>query len=221
MREKTRKLTTTALLVALTFLLGLTPIGYIPNPFTFGVLSLTLMCLPVIIGTISLGLKAGLILGFVFGITSLFNALGITLAVPDLLGAYLLQISVLRTLIIIFIPRMIIPVITWLVYKAVKGESARRRQAATGIAAFAGSITNTVLFLSALYLAFISEISEVSLAFAGLESIFGFTVTPDTLFKLYAVIAGINGIPEAIVAVLLSIPIIYALSKIRRKANNT
>ena len=212
---KTRKLAIAALLAALTFLLGLTPIGFIPNP-VLPVLSLTLMCLPVIIGTITEGLGMGLFLSLIFGVTSLFKAIGLTMA-PDALGTYLLQISVVKTLIIIFIPRLIIPVTTWLVYKAIQGESRIRQQVATGVAAFTGSITNTVLFLGATYLLFLPQIGDIAMAFAGMESIIGFSVTPDTLFRVFAFLAGINGVPEAVVAVVLCIPIVYALKKLQKK----
>lgn len=216
MNKNTRRLTITALLAGLTFLLGLTPIGFVPNPI-MPVLSLTLMCLPIIIGTIMEGLKMGLLLSLVFGVTSLFKAIGLTMA-PDPLGTYLLQVSTIKTLIIIFIPRLFIPISTWLVYKAINGESKMRQRVATGVAAFVGSVTNTVLFLGALYLVFLPEIAELSAAFTGMEGIVGYSVTPNTLFNVYLFLAGINGLPEAIVAVVLCVPIVYALNKIKKKS---
>ena len=201
--EKTRKLAITALLVALTFLLGLTPIGYIPIP----PVSMTLLCLPVIIGTIVEGLGAGLWVSLAFGVTSLFQALGITL-VPSPLGTYLLELSVAKTLVVIFIPRLLIPVVTWLIYKAVTGESKRRKRVATGVAAFAGSITNTILFLGALYFLFIPEIDMLAAAFEA---------TPDTFAGVLVGIGAINGLPEAVVAVLLCVPIVWGLMKYKNK----
>lgn len=209
--EKTRKLAVTALLIALTFLLGLTPVGYIPNPI-LPVLSLTLMCLPVIIGTITEGLKTGLLLGFVFGVTSLLKALGITMA-PDALGTLILGISVVKTLAVIFIPRLIIPVVTWLVYKAITGKTGKRLRVAAGIAAFTGSITNTVLFLGSLYLLFLPQAGDIAAFLNGMSAVVGFNITADTLFGLYEFLGAINGLPEAAVAVLLCIPIIWALQK--------
>ena len=60
MKNNTRQLSLTALFVALVFLLGLTPLGLI----TLGFINVTILCLPVIVGTILLGLKTGLLLGF-------------------------------------------------------------------------------------------------------------------------------------------------------------
>jgi uncharacterized membrane protein len=212
---KTRKLAITALLVVLTFVLGLTPIGYIPNPI-LPVLSLTFMCLPVIIGTITEGLKTGLILGLVFGVTSFLKALGITLA-PDPLGTLILGISVIKTMAVIFIPRLIIPVTTWLIYKAIERESKRSRRVAAGVAAFVGSVTNTVLFLGALYLLFLPQVSDIAGFLSGMSSVVGFDVTADTLFGLYAVLAGLNGLPEAVIAVLLCVPVVWAVQKQKNK----
>ena len=201
--KKTRKLTITALLVALTFLLGLTPIGYIPIP----PVSMTLLCLPVIIGTIMEGLGAGIWISLAFGVTSLFQALGITL-VPSPLGTFLLEISVIKSLVVIFIPRLIIPVVTWLIHKTITGESKMRQRVATGVAAFAGSLTNTVLFLGALYLMFLPEINTMAAAFEA---------TPETYGRVLIGIGAINGLPEAAVAVLLCVPIIWALMRQRNK----
>lgn len=56
------RFTWTALLAALIILLGVTPIGLIP----LGFINVTILCLPVIIGTLLLGLRTGLVLGLVF-----------------------------------------------------------------------------------------------------------------------------------------------------------
>ncbi len=200
---KTRKLAITAMLMAITFLLGLTPVGYIPIP----PVSMTILCLPVIIGTVMEGLGTGLWISLAFGVTSLFQALGITL-VPSPLGTYLLQLNVIKTLMVIFIPRLLIPVTTWLVYKAVCGESKVRKKLATGIAAFTGSITNTVLFLGALYLMFLPEIEPLAAAFEA---------TPETFGGVLVGIGAINGLPEAALAVLLCVPIVWAVQRQKSK----
>lgn len=202
-KVKTRKLAVVSLLAAITFLLGLTPVGYIPIP----PVSMTLLCLPVIIGTITEGLVAGLILSLVFGVTSFFKAIGLTI-VADQLGMYVLQISVLKTLVMIFIPRLIIPITTWLMYKAIPKRSNSGQKVATGIAAFTGSITNTVFFLGALYLLFLPEIDKIAT---------GFETTPDLLLGVLVGLGAINGLPEAAVAVILCIPIVWALTKYKNK----
>lgn len=202
MHNNLRRFVTTALLVAICLLLGLTPVGYIP----IGPVSLTLMCLPVIIGTITQGFKTGLALALVFGFTSLFSALGITLA-PSLLGTTLIGISVVKAVIVIFIPRLIIPMTTWLVYNAIARRTPKRQKLAVGVGAFVGSLTNTVLFLSVLYLLFLPEIGDLSAAFG---------TTPELFGGVLAGIGAINGVPEAVVAVILCIPIVMALNKFNK-----
>ena len=119
MKNKTRTLTITALLAALTFLLGLTPIGYIPIP----PIAITLLCIPVIIGTITQGLRVGLILGFVFGLTSFLQIF----IRPTPFSQLIFSISPIKTIILVFIPRLIVPVTTYFVHKAINGESRTRQ----------------------------------------------------------------------------------------------
>ena len=61
---KTTYLVRIALLMAITIVLAATPLGYIPA----GVLSFTIMVLPVAIGGVLMGTPAGLILGLTFGV---------------------------------------------------------------------------------------------------------------------------------------------------------
>lgn len=203
MNRKTRKLAITSMLAAICFVLGLTPVGYIPIP----PVSMTLLCLPVIIGTITEGLAVGMLLSLIFGITSFLKAIGLTM-VPDALGTYLLNISVVRTLIVIFIPRLLIPVTTWFTYKLISKNGETRRKVSTGIASFVGSITNTIFFLGVMYLLFLPEIDKVAA---------GFQTKPDLLFGVLATLGAINGLPEAAVAVLLCVPIVWALTKSKNK----
>ena len=65
------QMTTLALLTALIVLLGLTPIGLIP----LGFINVTILCVPVIIGTLYMDWKKGLALGFAFGAVSFYSAL--------------------------------------------------------------------------------------------------------------------------------------------------
>ena len=78
MNNRSKKLKTLvlgAILAAVTLLLGMTPLGIIP----LGFINVTIMCIPVIVGTICCGLGVGLILGAVFGIASTCSAFGVSL----------------------------------------------------------------------------------------------------------------------------------------------
>jgi len=71
MNTKTRELTVLGLLISLMLVLGLVPnIGFI----TLGVVSVSIVHLPVVIGTVLLGWKRGLILAFAFGVISFARA---------------------------------------------------------------------------------------------------------------------------------------------------
>lgn len=199
MHNNLRRFVTTALLVAVCLLLGLTPIGYIPIP----PIEITLLCIPVIIGVMTQGLGVGLVLGFFFGLTSFLQIF----IKPTPLSQLLFALSPLKTVITIFVPRLIVPITTWLVHRAITGESKFRRSAAVGVGAFVGSITNTVLFLGALYLMFLPEIGEVT-------AVFG--TTPELFGGVLAGIGAINGLPEAAVAMVLCIPIVAALNKLNK-----
>jgi len=194
--EKTRKLVVTALLIAICLLLGLTPIGYIP----VGAIEITLLCIPVIIGTMVEGLGVGLILGFFFGLTSFLQIF----IKPTPFSQFLFSLSAWKTVVIVFVPRMFVPVTAWLVHRALTGETRARQRVAAGAAALTGSLTNTVLFLGAMYLIFLPEIDQMAQAFG---------TTPELLLGVLAGIGAMNGLPEAAVAVLLCVPIVWALQK--------
>ena len=142
MNKKTRTLTLTAILIAITLLFGFTPIGYIQTPF--GIV-ITLMCLPVIIGTLTLGWKAGLALAALFAVTSIAK-------IPsDVFGPTLLAADPVLLMVNIIVPRLLIPLVVALVYRVMH---TKRELLNIGVAGVAGSLTNMVLFLGFLYALF-------------------------------------------------------------------
>mgnify|MGYP001766184543 CR=1 FL=1 len=105
MRSKHFKLTGTAMLLALILIAGFVPmLGYIP----IGAVKMTWIVVPVVIGALAFGLRSGVILSLAFAVTSL-----IQVWYPgDWLGVQLMDISVWKTIAIIFIPRLLIPFVT-------------------------------------------------------------------------------------------------------------
>ena len=179
MKTKTRTLTLTAILIAVTLIFGFTPIGYIGTPF--GIV-ITLMCLPVIIGTLTLGWKAGIALAALFAVTSIAK-------IPsDVFGPTLLAANPVLLMVNIIVPRLLIPLVVTLVYRAVRSK---KELVNIGAAAVAGSLTNTVLYLGFLY-AFFSGIVASGIILS---------------------VALLNGIIVAVVAALLCPPIVRALKK--------
>ena len=106
MDKRVEHFTWTAILAALVALLGMTPLGLIP----LGFINVTILCVPVILGTLLLGLRTGLILGAVFGAIStarMFMA-------PSALVAPLLGANTALAVIMCILPRLLIPVVAHL-----------------------------------------------------------------------------------------------------------
>ena len=108
-REKTlsiRKMAIVGVLGAVSIVLGLTPLGFIP----VGPTRATIMHIPVIIGAIMEGPIVGAIIGLIFGLFSIFQA--ITNPTPVSIVFYNPLVSVL--------PRILIGITSYYVYVAVK-----------------------------------------------------------------------------------------------------
>ena len=235
---KLRRFTATALLIGIIVLMGMVPyLGYIP----VGPIKLTLICIPVIIGTLALGLGPGLILGFVFGITSF-----IQIWYPgDWMGLQLINISLAKALAVIFIPRLLVPVVTYYVWKLLNTDieiyveiglfalftvlgifvtwvflipavvmliifvflkKIPAVKVNYGIAALFGSLTNTAFFLGGIYLLYLNEP-----VFATVTEQLGTTV--EKLGTFLTAVALSNGLPEAVLALFLTIPILIPLNQ--------
>ena len=107
-----KKFVTTSVLAAIVIFLGLTPYGIIP----LGFMNVTILCIPVIIGTVILGLKSGLILGLCFGISSTLRAFGIPSPASTLVSNLLAQNPV-YVIIMSLLPRIIVPVTAFISFK--------------------------------------------------------------------------------------------------------
>lgn len=177
-------------MAAITLVLGLTPLGIIPIPPA----NMSILCLPVIIGTLTCGLGTGLILGGIFGITSVITAF----TKPSLLVTPLMGVSPVYVILMSVGARLLIPVVVYYVHKAMTRKGGRNKLG-VGVAALAGSLTNTICYLGLMLLFY---------AMAGLDSA-----------AVLSVIAGagaLNGSLEAVAAIVVSVPVIMAVNKLRR-----
>lgn len=192
-RESIRRMVLAGLFMALILMLGMTPLGLIP----LGFVNVTILCVPVIIGTIVMGLRFGLLLGACFGLASTLSAFGLSLTPPSALASALVAQNPLLAIVMCFAPRLMVPVTTHFVYR-LAARGADRSHTALPLAAVAGSLTNTVLYLGLMLFFY----WLVNLNFA----------------KVIAVIGGtglIAGGSEAVVAAILVSSITAALWKIR------
>ena len=119
-QSKSTKLTLMGMFAAIIFVLAFTPIGYIQLPF----IKATIIHIPVIIGAILLGPKCGGVLGFLFGVTSLINNT-MTPAISSFVFSPLIPMPATDhgsplALIVCFVPRILVGIFPWFVYKGLK-----------------------------------------------------------------------------------------------------
>jgi len=124
-----RRIVITAILSAISMLLGLTRLGYIPVPNLAG--NATIMHVPVIIGAVLEGPVVGTLVGLIFGLTSMLQGGGTIFADP--------LVSVL--------PRLFIGVAAYYSYVAVRGQS---EYVAVIVSSIVGTLTNTILVVGML-----------------------------------------------------------------------
>lgn len=227
MNQKIREITIVGILGAITILLGFTSLGYISLPTPAG--AATIMHLPVIITGIVLGAKYGALVGTIFGISvvylyaSLFPIWVLFPARP-LIGVFsaLVFYSIYKILkqenkVIRFITHLIVSIIIflllfWIFNRYIKTSylvgiisflitlplyyyisKGKPLIVSLTIASFIGSMTNTV----------------ITLGLAVIFKVFNFA---------QALSVGlIHGIPEAIVAIVVCVPISLFLLRFLKK----
>ena len=184
----TRQIAIIGMLSAVSIVLGSLGIGFIPLPMA----KATIMHIPVVIGAILEGPVVGIAVGLIFGIFSIIQ----NMANPSILSFAFLNplVSVL--------PRMLIGITTYYSYrvKFIKNDMVK-----TGISAAIGSLTNTVCVLGMIYLIYARQYAaakNIDVSDAA-KAIFG--------------VAVINGIPEMIVSIVITIPAVLAIRKLLKK----
>ena len=197
--QKTLQLVQLALLIALVIALQMVsalipPIG--------GMVSITLTLVPVVVGGILLGKKAGAILGFAFGAIVLANCI----SALDPGGSILWNANPFFTALICFVKGIAAGFVPALLYKAVKGDkvSAGREFGATVVAAIVAPIVNTGLFVVGMFLLF----KDTLYAWAG-----GADIVMYVLFGL----AGLNFLVEFIINLVLSPAIVRIVAAVSKK----
>lgn len=131
-------LTQMALLTAIIILMAYTPLGYLR---TVGV-EITFIVVPVAVGSVLLGVKAGAFLGLVFGLTSFAQCFGMS---P--FGTLLLSAKPFATAFCCIVPRILVGVVPALVYQGMT-KLCKKRVINIAAACVLAPITNTVLYLT-------------------------------------------------------------------------
>ncbi|MEG2813040.1 MAG: ECF transporter S component [Oscillospiraceae bacterium] len=202
--KKTLELVQLSILGAIIVILAFTPfIGYIP----LGVTKATIIHIPVIIGSLLLGPKKGAILGGLFGLTSLImNTINPTLTSFTFTPFYSLGEASgnFWSLVVCFVPRILVGVVPYFVYKGIKKlfkNSKSGNVVSLSIAGLAGSMTNTLLVMNMIFVFFKDSYAAAK------------NISVSTLYNVILSVIAINGVPEAILAALLTTVIVTALVK--------
>lgn len=172
-----RYLTQLGLLAAIVLVMAFTPLGYLKT----GGIEITFIMIPVAVGAIMLGPKAGGILGSLFGLTSFIQCF-----MGSALGVMLLGVDPVRTFILCFVPRVLTGVLAGLIFRAVQ------RVDKTGVAGYAvgcvsAAACNTLLFVSGFGLLFYQ--TALGMAGQGGVSVFGFLLTFISLNSILEIVA--------------------------------
>ncbi|KUK82646.1 MULTISPECIES: ECF transporter S component [Petrotoga] len=195
MKVRTKRLVTISLLSGISFVLGFTPLGFIPIPPA----NATTMHIPVIIGAILEGPVAGMIIGLIFGVSSIIQAL---------LRPNILSFAFINPLVSV-LPRILIGLVSYYSYRLVfelfssnkEKVSKWRNSVSVGVGAALGTLTNTVGVLSMMYLLFADRIATAM------------GVAREAVGGVMLGIGLTNGIPEIIIAVLITVGVIRAVKK--------
>ena len=148
--SKTRDLVLAAVIAAIIVIMAFVPfLGYIP----LGFMNATTVHIPVIIGAIILGPKYGAFLGLTFGLTSLWKNTFMPNPTSFVFSPFVTMGQFhgnLGSLVICLVPRILIGVVAYYVYRLfMRTLKNRRNKQGTALfaAGVAGSLTNTLLVI--------------------------------------------------------------------------
>ena len=166
-----RKMSIISVLSAISIMLSMTPLGFIP----IGPTNATIMHIPVIIGAIVEGPAVGMIVGLIFGLTSLIR----NLTMPTITSFAFINplVSVL--------PRVLIGIVAYYVYQ-ITIKITKNSFISGWITGFIGSLVNTIGVLGMIYVLYGARYAQA------LEK------SAASAKTLLLTLATTSGIPEAI-----------------------
>ncbi len=151
-----RRMTELALLMAIIIVMAYTRLGYLNTPWG---LPISLIVIPVAVGGIVLGPKAGAFLGLVFGLSSFTKTFG-----DAGMGPLMLEADPLGYFVLCVGPRVLVGWLPSLLYARLK-KYPKTRTLSQAVCCFLTPVVNTVLYMSTLWLLF----ADTWLAFNGKE----------------------------------------------------
>lgn len=187
-RLNTRQMAVVGMLSGITIFLGISGLGFIPLPT--GVKA-TIMHLPVIIGAIIEGPIVGSIIGLAFGLFSMYQAF--TFPTPFSFWFWNPVIALL--------PRILIAFTSYYCYSLFKNKY---KSFGIGLAAVVGTLTNTLGVLGLSYVFYLDRIAST------------LKVSSSAVLKFMLSIGVTNGIPEAAISALITIPVVMSILKMKK-----
>lgn len=186
--RKTANMVIFAMLLAVEVVMSFTPLGFL----RIGLLSVTMLHIPVIICAMALGKKYGAALGFVMGFCSFYNATFSPTITSFCFTPFFSMGGVegsWTSLLIAFLPRIALGYGAGAIYERLKGKSGRTAAALSGLS---GALINTIGVLGGIWI-FFKEPYEAVLG--------------NTIVALLMTTVGINSIAEAVVGVIAAMAV--------------
>jgi uncharacterized membrane protein len=187
-----RRITVAGILSALSIALNITPIGFIMIPGLQ--VQITLMHIPTIIGAILEGPVVGAFVGMIFGLASLYTATYTPLPVA---------FAFLNPLVSV-LPRILIGIVAHYSYSALNKALKEKGQVLSiGVSSILATVTNTIGVLGMIYILYAKRYID-ALGLTGKVS------------GIYIFAMALPNAPlEVLAAVLLSVPVVLAVRKMR------
>ena len=186
--KKTTNMVIFSMLLAIEVVMSFTPLGFL----RIGLLSVTMLHIPVIICAMALGKKYGAALGFVVGFCSFYNATFSPTITSFCFTPFFSMGGVegnWTSLLIAFIPRIALGYGAGAIYERLKSKNGRTAAALSGLS---GALINTIGVLGGIWI-FFKEPYEAVLG--------------NTIVALLMTTVGVNSIAEAVVGVIAAMAV--------------
>ena len=186
--KKTTNMVIFSMLLAIEVVMSFTPLGFL----RIGLLSVTMLHIPVIICAMALGKKYGAALGFVMGFCSFYNATFSPTITSFCFTPFFSMGGVegnWTSLLIAFLPRIALGYGAGAVYERLKSKNGRTAAALSGLS---GALINTIGVLGGIWI-FFKEPYEAVLG--------------NTIVALLMTTVGVNSIAEAVVGVIAAMAV--------------
>ena len=178
--DKTKRLALASLIIAIIALMGFTPLGYIK----LGVIEVTFLMIPVVIGAATLGVAWGTFFGAVFGLTSFFQCFGYSA-----FGTALFAINPLATFILCLVPRILMGFLSGVIFKAI-AKIDKTKIISFVTSSVAGALLNTIFFTVGFLIFFRN---------ADLTSAFGMNLADMSVINVIGILVTFNAVLEVII----------------------